>query len=65
MWRYIGEPDAIYRFMERLLEIEREIKEAKSKHFNKPLTMSEEDERSLVKPLNATFVVGGVRRMTE
>ena len=40
---YRGE-DAIPRFLERLLELEKEIKKVSKEHFHKELVMSREDE---------------------
>ena len=41
--------DATRKFLERILEIEKEIKDVRRNHFNKPLIMSEEDEKSFKK----------------
>ena len=57
--------DATYKFIERVIEIEKKIRDDRGRYFNKLLVMSEEDKKALGKQLTAIFVGRSLRKMIE
>ena len=48
--------DAIPKFLERLLELEKEIKKTTKEHFHKELVMSREDEENFKASNNVSYL---------
>ena len=58
---YRGE-NAVYKFMEKMLEEVKYCKAVIKKRFNKPLVMTEDDEHALELWMGVTFVVINIQR---